>query len=72
MKHDTTEIELNYSVICFIKSPFCLMEMHYKCNYVCVAGCTHSHSGTYLPSITGGENPHGSATLFHIPEEPER
>lgn len=26
---------------------------------------------TYLSTISGGEDPHGSSTLFHIPEEPQ-
>lgn len=26
---------------------------------------------TYLSSVSGGEDPHGSTALFHIPEEPQ-
>lgn len=36
---------------------------------LCVLLDAHIH--TYLPSITGGENPHCSSALLHIPEEPE-
>ncbi len=32
---------------------------------------THTLVQTYLSSISGGEDPHGSSALFHIPEEPQ-
>lgn len=32
---------------------------------------TQTFKFTYLSSICGGEDPHGSSTLFHIPEEPQ-
>lgn len=31
----------------------------------------HTVVKTYLSSVSGGEDPHGSPALFNIPEEPE-